>query len=102
MGPSSVRCAQRAVAPDRREKADRGDRGQRERGPGLACGHGNGRGRLAVGDILNVLKGGVVEPAELVKGSWRYRVRTARIYVVVVFWSTVKLYIVTAWRKKTK
>jgi len=40
-------------------------------------------------DALNVLRGGVVEPAELEKGSWRYRVRTARMIFVVAFRSEV-------------
>ena len=49
-------------------------------------------------DAVNVLRGGVVEPAELENGSWRYRVRTARMYVVVAFRSEEEMVIVTAWR----
>lgn len=58
--------------------------------------------KLIIGDIINVLRGGVVEPAELVKGSWRYRVRTAKIFVVVCFVSARSMCVVTAWRKKEK
>jgi len=36
-------------------------------------------------DVVNVLRGGSVEPAEWVKHSWRYRVRTTRMMVVVAF-----------------
>ena len=38
---------------------------------------------LTAVDAINVLRGGVVEPGEFENGSWRYRVRTQRIYVVV-------------------
>jgi hypothetical protein len=49
-------------------------------------------------DAVNVLRGGVVEPAEWENGSWRYRVRTARIVVVIALDSEMELTIVTAWR----
>ncbi len=52
-------------------------------------------------DVLNVLRGGVVEPAELVNDSWRYRVRTSRMFVVVAFRSETEARIVTAWRLKS-
>lgn len=55
---------------------------------------------LATTDVLNMLRGGVVEPAELENGSWRYRVRTARMCVVVAFRSATELRVVTAWRMK--
>ena len=42
--------------------------------------------------------GGVVEPGELVSGTWRYRVRARNIWVVVAFRSESRLAIVTAWR----
>lgn len=58
--------------------------------------------RLIIGDIVNVLRGGVVEPAELTNGSWRYRVRTAKIFVVVCFVSADSMCVVTAWRMKEK
>ena len=53
---------------------------------------------LTMVDVTNVVRGGVVEPAEWENGSWRYRVRTARIVVVVEFESETELTIVTAWR----
>lgn len=53
---------------------------------------------LATTDVLNMLRGGVVEPAEFENGSWRHRVRTARMCVVVVFRSEKEVRIVTAWR----
>jgi hypothetical protein len=51
-------------------------------------------------DCVNVLRGGVVDPGEFENGSWRYRVRTARITVVVAFRSKTKLRVVTAWRNR--
>ena len=51
-------------------------------------------------DAVNVLRGGVVEPAELEAGTWRYRVRTSRMYFVVVLRSETELRVVTAWRNK--
>jgi hypothetical protein len=51
-------------------------------------------------DVYGVLRGGVVEPAEFERGSWRYRVRRARIYVVVTFRSETHTVVVTTWRKK--
>jgi hypothetical protein len=56
--------------------------------------------RLTQVDAVNVLRGGVVEPAEWENGSWRYRVRTARMVVVVAFDSETELVIVTGWRIK--
>jgi hypothetical protein len=53
---------------------------------------------LTMVDVTNVLRGGVVDPAEFENGSWRYRVRTARIAVVVAFRSETELRVVTAWR----
>ena len=50
--------------------------------------------------VFAVLRGGIVEPAEFERGSWRYRVRVASTYVVVAFRSEVALLVVTAWRKK--
>ena len=55
---------------------------------------------LTTTDVLNMLRGGIVEPAEFESGSWRYRVRTARMCVVVAFRSETELRIVTAWRFK--
>ncbi len=56
---------------------------------------------LTTVDCVNVLRGGIVEPPELERGSWRYRVRTARICVVVVFRSETQLVVVTVWRIET-
>ena len=50
-------------------------------------------------DLKNVLRGGVItEPAEEVKGSWRYRVRTRRMVGVVAFRGETECIVVTAWR----
>lgn len=56
--------------------------------------------RLSVPDAINVLRAGVVEPAEFEKDSWRYRVRTQKIVVVVAFRSASELRVVTAWRQE--
>lgn len=50
-------------------------------------------------DCINVLRGGIVDPAEWENGAWRYRVHTANIYVVVELESEDKLVLITAWRK---
>lgn len=49
-------------------------------------------------DAVNVLRGGVVRPGEFENGSWRYRVQTGRMTVVVAFRSRTELIVVTAWR----
>jgi hypothetical protein len=52
-------------------------------------------------DCVNVLRAGAVrEPADLERGTWRYRVHTNRICVVVAFRSESELVVVTTWRKK--
>jgi len=51
-------------------------------------------------DVVNVLRGGVVEPGEWENGSWRYQLRTQRIVVVVAFDSETELSVVTAWRNQ--
>ncbi len=51
-------------------------------------------------DILNILRAGIVEPAETENGRWRYRVRTSRMYAVTSFRSESELVVVTAWRVK--
>lgn len=56
---------------------------------------------LTTVDCVNVLRGGVVEPPEQEGDTWRYRVRTARIYVVIAFRSEAELIVVTAWRVKS-
>lgn len=55
---------------------------------------------LQLGDCLNVLRAGVVQDPELVNGTWRYRVRTQRIVVVVAFRDEAHIRIVTAWRTR--
>ncbi len=55
---------------------------------------------LTMVDCANVLRAGWVEPAEWENGSWRYRVRTTRMCVVIAFRSESKLAIVTAWRER--
>ena len=54
---------------------------------------------LTMVDCVNVLRAGIVEPPEMQNGSWRYRVTTSRICVVVVFRSETKIVVVTAWRR---
>ena len=49
-------------------------------------------------DVIRVLRGGTVEPAEFEHGSWRYRVRAQTLCVVATFRSDVAAVIVTAWR----
>lgn len=49
-------------------------------------------------DCVNVLRGGVVQPPELEKGEWRYRVTTNRICVVVALDGDKRLRVVTVWR----
>ena len=51
-------------------------------------------------EMRATLRGGVVEPAELVRGSWRYRVRGSRKYAVVAFHSEVRTVVVTVWRTR--
>lgn len=54
--------------------------------------------KLTMVDATNVLRGGTVDEGELENGSWRYRVRTQRIAVIVAFRSASELRVVTAWR----
>jgi hypothetical protein len=53
---------------------------------------------LTTVDCVNVLRGGVVEPPEWENGSWRYRVCTGHMCVVIAFRSAMALVVVTAWR----
>jgi len=50
-------------------------------------------------DVINVLRGGRAEPGEFERGTWRYRMLTSRICVVVAFRSDDWLVVVTAWRE---
>lgn len=49
-------------------------------------------------DCVNVLRGGVVRPAEYEHGGWRYRVDTARMAVIIEFHGVDTIIVVTAWR----
>ena len=49
-------------------------------------------------DCVNVLRGGAIEPADFISGTWRYRVRTAKLSVVFAFRSESRCVVVTAWR----
>jgi hypothetical protein len=51
-------------------------------------------------EVMEVLRGGVVEPAEWENVEWRYRVRRAKTYVVVTFLAETHTAAVTAWRRK--
>jgi len=51
-------------------------------------------------DVVNTLRGGRVQPGELVAGTYRYRVETSRIAVVVAFRSETWAIVITAWRFK--
>jgi hypothetical protein len=55
---------------------------------------------LTTVDCVNVVRGGVPQPGELEKGSWRYRIVTDKITVVVAFRSEDHVVVVTAWRAK--
>ena len=64
-------------------------------------------------DVVNILRAGVVQPAEWEGGSWRYRVQTRQIVVVAASDPEIdiaptaedpvedmELIVVTAWRLK--
>jgi len=53
---------------------------------------------LTTQDVVNVLRAGVVEPSEFEQGSWRHRVKTNAICVVVVLVSEREAVVVTNWR----
>jgi hypothetical protein len=60
---------------------------------------------LTVVDVVNVLRGGVVEEPEFENGAWRYRVRTDRIIVVCELdgeddMQPDEIVVVTAWRNR--
>lgn len=54
---------------------------------------------LTAVEVVQVLRSGVVEAPEWEHGSWRYRVWTGRVTVVVVFRNAHALVVVTAWRR---
>ena len=54
--------------------------------------------QLTTQDAVNVLRAGVVDPSEFMSGSWRHRVKTNRICVVVTLPSKSEATVITAWR----
>jgi hypothetical protein len=55
---------------------------------------------LRTGDILNVLKAGkIFDAPEFENGSYRYRIQTQKITVVIAFRKPNHVVIVTAWRE---
>ncbi len=57
---------------------------------------------LTTVDVLNIIKSPsakVLHEGELEKGTYRYRLETGSITVVVAFSSQTSLVVVTAWRK---
>lgn len=53
---------------------------------------------LTTVDCENVLRGGVLRPGEYERGTWRYRIETSRVAVVIAFRSESEVVVVTAWR----
>lgn len=51
-------------------------------------------------DCTNILRGGKINEGEYENGSWRYKVETGKMSVVVTFLAEDELMIVTAWREK--
>lgn len=50
-------------------------------------------------DVRNVLRAGRMPvDAELIRGSWRYRMVTRKFAVIFIFRSTSELKVITAWR----
>ena len=62
------------------------------------AGYDTAKDKLTTQDVVNVVRAGVVEPSEFERGSWRYRVKTNTICVVVVLVSETEAVVVTAWR----
>jgi hypothetical protein len=58
-------------------------------------------GPISKVDVINVLRGGIVEPGEIERGTWRYRVCTQRLVAVVAFRDAAVVVLVTAWRSKS-
>lgn len=59
---------------------------------------------LVVSDILNVIKSPdakIIGEGEYEKSSYRYRLETNRIMVVISFDTLTSFVVVTVWRKKT-
>lgn len=59
---------------------------------------------LIISDVLNVIKSSdakVIDEPEFINGSYRYRLATNRIGVVIAFDSPISCVVVTAWRKNS-
>jgi hypothetical protein len=57
---------------------------------------------LTIIDLINVIKSSaarILDEPELEKGSYRYRLATSNIMVVISFVSKIEAVVVTAWRK---
>jgi hypothetical protein len=56
---------------------------------------------LTLVDCINVLRAGaILQAPDYIRQTWRYRVSTRRIEVVVAFRSEQELAIITVWRVK--
>ena len=51
-------------------------------------------------DVVSTLRGGWVEGYDFIDGTYRYRVCTRNVFVVVAFRSEHEISVVTAWRCK--
>ncbi len=52
-------------------------------------------------DVVNTLRAGMIfDPPDLERGTWRYRVETGRVCVVVSLVGDSEVVVVTVWRKK--
>ena len=56
--------------------------------------------QLVEQDVRNCLWAGRFDSCDLEQRSWRYRVRTAKIVVVVAFRSETQAVVVTVWRDR--
>lgn len=52
-------------------------------------------------DIINVLRGGAVGSTDFENGTWRYRIFTPKIWIVVAFRSERCLTVVTVCKEET-
>lgn len=56
---------------------------------------------LKTGDVINVLhKGQIYGDPEFENGSWRYRIQTNNITIVIAFRKPNHVVVVSAWRNK--
>ena len=51
-------------------------------------------------EVTNAIRAGSYQAPEIQRGTWRYRIHTQRISVVIAFCSEKELRAVTAWRFK--